>query len=181
MKSPAVFLDRDGTVNVDRDYLYRVEEFEFEKGVVETLKYLYDKGYKLIIVSNQSGIARGYFTVSDVEKLHAFIKAEAEKNGFCFAGIYYCPHYKEGIVPEFAIDCACRKPGTEMIKKAAIDHDIDLSRSYMAGDKEADIIAGKKSGLKTILVGTGYGKETAEKFSGYDYYFDSITGLKTLI
>jgi D,D-heptose 1,7-bisphosphate phosphatase len=181
MSMPAVFLDRDGTVNVDKDYLYKSGDFEFEKDVVRTLKYLYDKGYSLIIISNQSGIARGYFSVSDVEKLHSFINSEAEKNGFKFKAIYYCPHYRDGKIPGYSIDCECRKPGTGMIEQAVSEHKIDLGRSYLVGDKESDILAGKKAGLKTILVGTGYGKKTAESFSGYDYYFETMAGIRTII
>jgi len=181
MKCRAVFLDRDGTVNVDKDYLYRIEDFEFEKNVPETLKYLYEKGYKLIVISNQSGIARGYFTVADVERLHDHISRTAEGLGFRIEGFYYCPHYKEGTVKEYAVDCGCRKPGTELIERAVKDHDIDISYSFFIGDKEADMLAGKKAGLTTILVGTGYGKETAENFRDYDHYFEDISGVRSVI
>ncbi|HQO09920.1 MAG TPA: HAD family hydrolase [Clostridiales bacterium] len=177
----AVFLDRDGTVNVDKNYLIRIEDFEFEAGVPAALKYLYDKGYKLIIISNQSGIARGYFSVNDVEKLHERIRNEAEKRGFSFAGIYYCPHYAEGSVPEYSIDCECRKPGTALIEKAMVEHDIDRNESYMIGDKKADITAGKNAGLTTILVGTGYGKQTAETFREYDFYIEYLSEIKKII
>lgn len=181
MENRAVFLDRDGTVNVDKNYLYRVEDFQFETGVAGTLKYLYDKGFKLIIISNQSGVARGYFTVEDVEKLHDHIKKEAVRSGFEFSGIYYCPHYAKGAVKEFSIECECRKPGTALIEQAIKEHGIDISGSFMIGDKEADIIAGKKAGLTTILVGTGYGKETKKNFKDFDHYFENIMEVKTII
>lgn len=177
----AVFLDRDGTVNIDKDYLFAISDFEFEIGVPASLKYLYDKGFKLIIISNQSGIARGYFSVSDVEKLHEHIRKEAEKFGFSFAGIYYCPHYPKGSVPEFSIECDCRKPGNALIEKAITEHNIDRNESYMIGDKEADITAGLKSGLTTILVGTGYGKRTADTFKGYDFYIEYLSEIKKII
>ncbi len=181
MKNKAVFLDRDGTVNVDKDYLYRTEDFKFEKNVPQTLKYLYGKGYKLIIITNQSGIARGYFTEKDVIKLHEYIAKKARQNGFEIEGFYYCPHYAGGVVEEYSVECGCRKPGTGLIERAVKEHNIDTAESYMIGDKEADIIAGRRAGLRTILVGTGYGKETAANFKGYDHYFEDISGLMTVI
>jgi D,D-heptose 1,7-bisphosphate phosphatase len=174
MKSRAVFLDRDGTVNVDKDYMYKPEDFEFEKGVAETLKYLYSKNYKLIIITNQSGIARGYYTAEDVERLHDHMRILAKENGFEFTGFYFCPHMPDE-------GCSCRKPGTALIEKAVLEHGIDLSVSYMVGDKESDMTAGKKAGLTTILVGSGYGKQTKENYDGYDHYFDCITGLMSII
>lgn len=174
MKSRAVFLDRDGTVNVDKDYMYKPEDFEFEKGVVETLRYLFLKNYKIIIITNQSGIARRYYTAEDVDRLHDHMRILAKENGFEFTGFYFCPHMPgEG--------CDCRKPGTALIEKAAREHSIDLELSYMVGDKESDMAAGRNAGLKTVLVGSGYGKQTKEDFQDYDHYFESITGLKSII
>jgi len=181
MKNKAVFFDRDGTINIDKEYLYKIEDFEFETGVTDTLKYLYRKGFKLIIISNQSGVARGYFTVSDVEKLHDHIKKRAADFGFEITAIYYCPHYAKGIIKEYSIECGCRKPGTGLIEKAIKDHNIDVKKSFMIGDKESDILAGKNAGLKTVLVGTGYGKETLKTCRDYDYYFENISELKTII
>lgn len=174
MKNRAVFLDRDGTVNVDKNYLHKPEDFEFEKGVTETLKYLFSKNYKLIIITNQSGIARGYYTVDDMNKLHEHMKILAKNSGFEFAGFYFCPHMPDA-------GCDCRKPGTALIEKAAHDHSIDLEHSYMVGDKESDMVAGSKAGLKTVLVGSGYGKKTKESYDSYDHYFECITGLMSII
>ena len=177
----AVFLDRDGTVNVEKDYLIRSEDFEFEKHVPETLKFLYDKGFLLIVVTNQSGIARGYYTETDLDELNRHMMSIVNKNGFRFAGIYYCPHHKDGIVDRYAVECGCRKPGTELIEKAAKEHNIDLSVSYMIGDKESDIEAGKRAGMTTVLVGTGHGKATKSSYSGYDHFFQNISGIIALI
>lgn len=174
MKNKAVFLDRDGTVNVDKNYMYKPEDFEFEKGVPETLKCLFAKNYKLIIITNQSGIAREYYTAEDVEKLHDHMGILAKENGFEFAGFYFCPHMPED-------GCDCRKPSTALIEKAACEHNIDLELSYMVGDKESDMIAGKNAGLTTVLVGSGYGKKTKENFDDYDHYFECITGLMSII
>ncbi len=177
----AVFLDRDGTVNVEKNFLIRPEDFEFEQGVIRTLKYLFDKGFLLIIISNQSGIARGYFTEDDLKKLNDHINSEASRNGFRFAGFYHCPHHKDGVVDRYAVECGCRKPGTELIEKAAKDHNVDLSVSFMAGDKESDIEAGKKAGLTTVLVGTGFGKKTLDSYGGYDHFFLNLSGIINLI
>lgn len=178
----AIFLDRDGTVNVDKNYLIKTEEFEFEKGVVSSLKKLYDEGWLLIIVTNQSGIARGYFTEKDVTTLHLYINEKCKENGFEIANFYYCPHHKNGKVDKYSKECMCRKPERGMIDKALNDFNIDLENSFVIGDKHSDIQLGKNCGCKTILVGTGYGAETKEKYNDYDYFctdfyevFDVIT------
>lgn len=181
MSVKAVFLDRDGTLNKDKNYLIKPEDFEFEENVPETLKYIYDKGYMLIVVSNQSGVARGYFTEEDVKKLHEFISEKISVLGFKIEKFYYCPHYEKGIIKEYSIRCSCRKPGTGMIEKAVQEFSIDLSQSFMIGDKEADMEAGKKSGLTTILVGTGYGKETLKTSKWHDHYFEDISGVRSVI
>ncbi|MFO7810956.1 MAG: HAD family hydrolase [Candidatus Delongbacteria bacterium] len=181
MKKKAFFLDRDGTVNIDREYLYRTEDFEFESGVIKTLKYLYEKNYELIVITNQSGIARGYYTEDDLHKLHEHISKQALLHGFKFTDFYYCPHFKEGSVKKYSKECSCRKPGTGLFEKAFREHNINASLSYMAGDKRSDMIAGKNVGLTTILVGTGKGKETRKTFDGYDHYFENITGVMTII
>ena len=181
MKNKALFLDRDGTINVDTDYLYKIEDFQFEKKVPETLKYFFDQGYKLIVITNQSGVARGYFSEEDVKKLHDHIQNEAKKFGFFFTGFYYCPHHKDGIVKEYSIECECRKPNTLLLKKAAKGHYLTLCSSYFVGDKSADMILGRKMGLTTILVGTGYGKETVKTCKDHDYYIHDFSELKKII
>jgi len=181
MKNKVIFLDRDGTVNVDTDYLYKIEDFQFEKNVPETLKYFFDKGYKLIVITNQSGIARGYYSEADVKKLHDYIQQEAKKYGFYFTDFYYCPHHKDGTVKKYAIDCECRKPKTLLLEKAVKGHYLTLSGSYLIGDKPADMKLGHKMGLATILVGTGYGKETIKTCKENDYYIQDFSELKKII
>ncbi|MBN2789125.1 MAG: HAD family hydrolase [Candidatus Delongbacteria bacterium] len=181
MKDKALFLDRDGTINVDTDYLYKIEDFQFEKNVPEALKFFFDKGYKLIVVTNQSGIARGYYTEEDLKKLHEHIQHEAEKYGFHFTEFYYCPHHRDGVVKKYAIDCECRKPKTFFLKKAAKVHYLTLSDSYFIGDKPADMELGRKMGLTTILVSSGYGKETVKTCKDYDHYIQDFSELKKII
>ncbi|MGL4982640.1 MAG: D-glycero-alpha-D-manno-heptose-1,7-bisphosphate 7-phosphatase [Treponemataceae bacterium] len=141
MKHKAIFLDRDGTINVDTGYLYKWEDFHFIDGVIKTLKKLKEKGFLLIILTNQSGIARGFFTEQDVQVLHNKMNAFLQKNyNFQFDGIYYCPHHEQGTQKKYTIECNCRKPEKGMLLQALKDFDIDLSASIMIGDKDSDNI-----------------------------------------
>lgn len=144
----AVFLDRDGTINVDKAYLYKTEEFEWIKGAKEAVKYAREKGYLVIVVTNQSGIARGYFTENDVNALHKFINDELRKINTEIDAFYYCPHHTNASVAKYKMECDCRKPKSGMLFQAAKDFDIDLSKSWIFGDKERDILAGKGAGVQ---------------------------------
>jgi D-glycero-D-manno-heptose 1,7-bisphosphate phosphatase len=161
---PAVFLDRDGTINVEKDYLYRVEEFEFIPGAVEAIRLLNQAGYLVVVVTNQSGVARGYYTEADVKQLHLHIDAVLASQGARVDAWYYCPHHEQG-KPPYNQECDCRKPMPGMLLQAAADHAIDLTRSWMVGDKPADIEAGQTAGCRQVLVMTGYGAETADALS----------------
>lgn len=157
---PAVFLDRDGTINIEKDYLYRIDEFEFTPGAIEAIKLFNQSGYLVVVVTNQSGVARGYYSEADVETLHSHIDQQLQSQGGRVDAWYYCPHHVSG-KPPYNQECSCRKPLPGMLLKAAADHDIDLDRSWMVGDKLADIEAGQAAGCKPVLVMTGYGVETA--------------------
>lgn len=150
----AVFLDRDGTLNVEKKYLFRVEDWEWIPGAIEALRQLTELGYHLVVVTNQAGIARGYYTAADVEQLHRFVADDLASHGLAVAAFYHCPHH-----PDFGGGgkCGCRKPGAGMLLAAAANLDIDLSRSWMVGDKLIDVQAGRKAGTRAILVRTGYG------------------------
>ena len=145
MKNKAVFVDRDGTINVDGPYLADPDKFEMYPGVGEGIKKLKENGFKIIVITNQSGIARGYFTEDDLAKVHDKMKKEFQKFNVELDGIYYCPHHPDG-------NCNCRKPKTELFEKAIKEHDIDVKKSYTVGDKIQDVEAGKKIGVKTILI-----------------------------
>lgn len=143
----AAFFDRDGTINIEKNYLYKIEDFEFRKGMPELIKSYNDKNYVVIVVTNQAGIARGYYTEEDMHNLHRYINQELSKIGAHIDSFYFCPHH-----PDFTGPCNCRKPKTGMIEKAVKDWNIDVSWSVLYGDKPWDIEAGQKCGIKSILV-----------------------------
>ena len=158
----AIFLDRDGTINVEKDYIYKSEDLVFEEGSIEALKTFKNLGYILIVVSNQSGIARGYFTEEDLNIFNNNMNEILKKNGVEITEFYCCPHHPDGI-GEYKKVCECRKPNNKMIEDAIKKYNIDREKSYMIGDKTSDIGAGLKSNLKTVLVKTGYGLKDMEK------------------
>ena len=158
----AIFLDRDGTINVEKDYIYKSEDLVFEEGTIEALKTFKNLGYILIVVSNQSGIARGYFTEEDLNIFNNNMNEILKKNGVEITEFYCCPHHPDGI-GEYKKVCECRKPDNKMIEDAIKKYNIDREKSYMIGDKTSDIGAGIKSNLKTVLVKTGYGLKDMEK------------------
>ena len=149
-KRKAVFLDRDGTLNVNFGYVHRKQEWEWISGSVTGLKHLQDAGFSLVIVTNQAGIARGYYQPSDVEALHEWMQAELLSEGVKISGIYYCPHH-----PDFGAvkHCSCRKPEPGMIIQAAHDLNLDLSTSWIIGDQYSDARAGLRAGTKAIVIG----------------------------
>lgn len=153
----AVFLDRDGTLNVEKDYLYRVEDFEFTRGAIEAIRLLNRAGLFVVVVTNQSGIARGYYSEEDLAVLHRHIDALLAAAGVRVDAWYYCPHHPEGREP-YRQSCVCRKPLPGMLEQAARDHGIDLSRSWMVGDKLVDVEAALAAGCRPVLVRTGYGE-----------------------
>ena len=160
----AIFLDRDGTINVEKDYIYKSEDLVFEEGTIDALKTFKNLGYILIVVSNQSGIARGYFTEEDLNIFNNNMNEILKKNGIEITEFYCCPHHPDGI-GEYKKVCECRKPNNKMIEDAIKKYHIDREKSYMIGDKTSDIGAGIKSNLKTVLVKTGYGLKDMEKIN----------------
>lgn len=164
---PAIFLDRDGTINVEKDYLIDPAEFEFLPGVPEALFRLQQAGYSLVVVSNQSGVGRGYFSAADVGRLHRHMCHLLRGYGIELAGIYFCPHHPSAAKGQYLLDCDCRKGRPGMLLQAAKELGIDLRLSYMIGDKDADLQAGKAAGCQSVLVRTGYGERyvrVAESF-----------------
>ncbi len=157
MKKPAVFIDRDGTINEQMGYINHVSRFVVLPRVFEAIRLLNLNGFHAVIVSNQSGVARGYFPLDLVHRIHAFFKEEAEKNGVSLDGIFFCPHHPNGTVPEFTTKCNCRKPRTGLLDQACRSLKIDLSHSYVIGDRCDDIEFGRRAGIRGVLVKTGYG------------------------
>lgn len=164
----AVFLDRDGTINIEKNYLYRVEDFEFVSGAPEAIKMLNDAGYLVIVVTNQAGIARGYYTEQDMHKLHRHIDQELKKYDAHIDAYYYCPHHPIHGIGKYKMECGCRKPNSGMLEVAIKEFDIDVSKSYMIGDKITDILAGRKNQIKGILVRTGHVISESELKNHYD-------------
>ena len=152
LKNKAVFLDRDGTINVDHGYVYKIEDFEFLPGVIEALKILQEKGYLLIIITNQSGIARGYYTEEDYYKLTEHVLTELEKEGIYIADVLFCPHLPDAKIEKYRADCDCRKPNLGLFEKAVRLWSIDLSQSFAAGDKIRDLHICYESECKGFLI-----------------------------
>ena len=156
MANAAVFLDRDGVINVDTGYVYDVDDFQFIDGVIEAMLKLKQNGYLLVVVTNQSGIARGYFTEAQFMNLTEWMDWSLADRGVDLDGIYFCPHHPtEGSEP-YRQACTCRKPGPDMFLDAAQALDIDLAASYMVGDKTSDMKAAVAAGVgHKVLVKTG--------------------------
>ena len=152
----AVFLDRDGTINQEKEYLYRIEDFEFIPGAPEAIRLLNEAGFSVVVVTNQSGVGRGYYGEEDVTLLHRHIARELAQAGARVDAWFYCPHHPVGR-GSYSLPCACRKPLPGMLRDAAQRYDIDLAGSVMIGDKLADIEAGLAAGCRPILVRSGYG------------------------
>jgi len=152
----AVFLDRDGVVNKDNGYVSQVDDFEFIDGVIEACKELKEKGYLLVLITNQSGIARGYFTEEQFHTLTEWMDWSLADRGVDLDGIYYCPHHAEKGAGEYKVDCDCRKPKPGMLFSAIEELNIDVKKSILIGDKVSDIQAGIAAGVETnYLVRTG--------------------------
>lgn len=158
MARPAVFLDRDGTINVEAGYITDLANLNLMPGAAAAIKRLNDQGVPVILATNQSGPARGYYDEAWVLTLNQTVAAMLEAEGARLDAQYYCPHHPEGVVPAYTQACHCRKPETGMLDQAARDHGIDLSRSYMIGDKSTDVEVGQRAGCRSVLLRSGYGE-----------------------
>jgi D-glycero-D-manno-heptose 1,7-bisphosphate phosphatase len=152
---PALFLDRDGTLVHPRHYPSRPEDLRLYDGLDPYLRCLQESGFRLVVVTNQSGIARGYFTQADLRQMHAHLAAQLARMGVRLDAIYHCPHHPDGAIPELAVRCTCRKPQPGMVLQAATDLGLDLRHSWLVGDILDDIEAGNRAGCRTILVDLG--------------------------
>jgi len=145
----AIFLDRDGTINVNKpEYVHRVEDFKFKENAIKGLKELSKSEYKLFIITNQSGVARGYFSKDQLKKLNSWLLRRLSREGIEIEKIYYCPHH-----PDFTESCNCRKPQIGMLIRAVKEYGINLSKSWLIGDSEKDIIMARSANLKSIKIG----------------------------
>ena len=152
-KAPAAFLDRDGTLNRDRAgvYITSPDKLKIYSGVPRALRLMADKGYRLVVLTNQSGVARGYMTLAQARRINLKLVRELRKAGVRLAGVYFCPHGPDD-------RCRCRKPAAGLIREAMKDLAIDLERSFVAGDKKSDLELARAAGIRGMLVRTGQGK-----------------------
>ena len=168
-KPRAVFCDRDGVINLDLGYVHKWEHFEFYPGVPQALSKLKENGWLLVLVTNQSGIARGFFDEQDFHCLTAKMQESLKENRAHFDAIYFCPHLPHGVVPVFSRTCRCRKPGPGMFERAKLDLGLDMTASVCIGDKPTDIEAARAAGITRT-----YGVGTPECFNEYspDFQFN---------
>ena len=161
MNKNVVFLDRDGVINKEKNYVYKISDFEFIEGVIEALKQLQTLGFSLIILTNQSGIGRGYYTDSDFKTLNDWMCQTLKDNQVTITDVFYCPHKPD-------TDCSCRKPKPGMILEAKKKYDINLENAWLVGDKEIDIQAGLNAGItQTILVRSGHNINESQSKASY--------------
>lgn len=169
MKRAAIFLDRDGVLNEEKSYISRVDDLHIFPYAQLCVKRFHELGYLVIVISNQSGIARGIIEEEILLKINNKLQIETDVDA-----IYYCPHYPGGIIPQYAIQCECRKPGIGMIQRACKDYEIDLNKSYMVGDRASDINTGINCGIKTVLLESGYGSANLEENVEADYVMSDL-------
>ena len=173
MSIKTIFLDRDGVINKEINYLHKIDDFKFIDGVFETCQYLISLDYQIIVITNQSGISRGYYTEKNFQIITEWMIAEFQKNDIIILDIFHCPHLPNS-------NCNCRKPKPGMLLDAKYKHNIDMQNSWLIGDKEIDIIAANSSGItNTILVKSGH--KINEVDSHAKYFLDSIQQSKQVI
>ena len=173
MPKKAIFLDRDGVINKDVNYLFKIKDFEFIDGIFDACLYFQNLGYVIIIVTNQSGIARKYYTENDYQTLTQWLLRQFEENGIEILNVFHCPHGPEST-------CECRKPKPGMFLKAKDEHNTDMKKSWLIGDKERDVIAANAAGIEnTILVRTGHRIDESNSYARF--ILDSIQQSKQII
>jgi D-glycero-D-manno-heptose 1,7-bisphosphate phosphatase len=146
VSNKALFLDRDGTINIEKNYLFRIEDFEFREGIFDVVKAFYDRGYLIFVVTNQSGIARGFYSEEDFQQLTNWMKVQFGQNGIEITKVYHCPHH-----PDFTGECVCRKPEPGLILKAIQEYKLTSDECVLIGDSERDIEAGLRAGIRQIF------------------------------
>ena len=180
-KVPAIFLDRDGTMNVDHGYVHEIDNFQFIDGAIEAMQELKKMGYALVMVTNQSGIARGMFSEDTFMQLTEWMDWSLADRDVDLDGIYFCPHHPEAVVEEYRQQCDCRKPAPGMLLSAQKELNIDMAASYMVGDKIDDMLAGKAAGVgKKVLVRSGK-PVTEEGEKAADWVINSLADLPARI
>ncbi len=177
----AVFLDRDGVINIDTGYVATADEFEFVPGVLEACAQLVAKGYALVVVTNQSGIARGFYDEQAFSRLTDWMRERFAAAGAPLTAVYYCPHHPDKGVDRYRRVCDCRKPEPGMLLRAMAEHGLDPQRSIMVGDKASDMVAASRAGIaQRILVRTGK-PLSADAIAESTFQLDSLAQLPTFL
>jgi D-glycero-D-manno-heptose 1,7-bisphosphate phosphatase len=140
-RRPAAFLDRDGVLNVDHGYAHRIDQLDWVDGAPEAVRLLNEAGYTVVVVTNQSGVARGLYSEADIHAFHTHMQETLQAQGAHIDAFYHCPHHPDGSVAGFAVECDCRKPATGMLEQAAREWPLDLTRSFLIGDRDGDMEA----------------------------------------
>ncbi|MFP6644481.1 MAG: D-glycero-beta-D-manno-heptose 1,7-bisphosphate 7-phosphatase [Candidatus Latescibacterota bacterium] len=175
MGNKAAFLDRDGTILVERGHVTDTDGLEFLNGSAAAIAQFGDAGWRVLVVTNQSHVAKGLITEIDLEHIHRALQQKLQAAGARVDDIYHCPHHPEGTVPEYALVCECRKPRPGLLLRAAEEHGIDLPRSVMVGDALRDLQAGQSAGVgANVLVRTGYGAAVEHESHGADHVADDL-------
>ncbi|MGV8108365.1 D-glycero-beta-D-manno-heptose 1,7-bisphosphate 7-phosphatase [Methanospirillum sp.] len=180
----AIFLDRDGVITADPPHhAHRIDQLSLIPGSAEAIRLLNRHGFTVIVITNQSGVAKGMYTEKDIHIFNTEMQKRLMELGAYVDAIYYCPHHPEGIVPEYRKDCDCRKPKPGMLRKALNDMKLTLDGSFLVGDKWSDIRAGKSVGCTTILVMTGHGQDEYTEMKGSSNYYadDLLSAVKNII
>ncbi len=167
----AVFLDRDGTLTVEKGYVCRLQELDIFSYSRECVSTIHKKGYLAIVITNQSGVARGLFSERELRLMNERLIEETGVDG-----LYYCPHHPHGIIEDYSFECECRKPHTDLVDRACKDYDITVNGSYMVGDRASDIILGENAGLITVLLESGYGSVQLEEHVTPDFIYTDLRG-----
>jgi D-glycero-D-manno-heptose 1,7-bisphosphate phosphatase len=165
----AIFFDRDGTLNEDIGYLFEFEKFKWIDGAIDTIKFCNENNYLAIVITNQSGVARGFYTEADIRKLHERMNEDLKKYKARIDDFFYCPHHPNAVIEKYRIDCECRKPKSKMLEDACGKYNIDKSKSLMIGDSIRDVECAENAGIRGILF------EGGNLFSTFRSIFRSTT------
>lgn len=175
-KKPALFLDRDGVLTEEIGYITSVKNLHIFPYAVECIRQIHEKGYYAIVITNQSGIARGLFTEETLKDMNTFLKGMTGVDA-----IYYCPHHPDGVIDQYSKICKCRKPAIGLLEQACNDFNIDMNRSFMVGDRAGDILTGQRAGIKTVLLESGYGLAGLEQSVTPDYVFTDLRNVTDIL
>lgn len=173
----ALFLDRDGIINVDHGYVYKIEEFEFMPKIFDLCKLAVEKGYLIIVITNQSGIGRGKYTELDFEKLTKWMNEQFSINSIYITDVFYCPHHPEKAIDHYLKTCDCRKPAPGLINQAVSKYQIDVNKSVFIGDKQSDMLAAESAGVKTRVL---FSNNTSNNKNLYSIVVSDLEQIRTI-